>query len=472
MRDLIVYLILYSTVVMPLPDLFKDTADFYIYSALYKSYMKFKEAVQLLLKSNFTKEDLDKAQLLFEIVFRYVQDLGMGIHMNWHNSLHLCKIVSFFGNLRNYWMFFYERMYKNMKATKTNGRTVAKTLLKDMYCSFKAAQLPKAPHLSTLFTRKQDVYVAAPGFTMRTHKAQQRRKDDEFNKLVRRINDHKADKDKAWLSALDALRLQVDHPNLRSCSILIEQALNTKEGILHWFGRATWNLPFSHPFATDRRLSANLRFYLSQRVFTDKNLHLTIREVSQARVVTINGVTCETRRESTGSQSATKSIHTSHVRVLRPATNSTNIAEIRLFLQVQVNLQTVATEHQENCTCHSKEGTVCEYEPPRPDPNQPLHWRNLYIAVVDHLKTFAEYHVAYRDLTHPSGNALSSLDPHHEYNRDLANTVPEGMRLQRENDEGDHFIAQHRILEGVTLMEQTLPHKPTFYLVLPHPKGI
>ena len=71
-----------------------------------------------------------------------------------------------------------------MKATLTNGRTVAYTMMKHLQRMFRAAQHPRPTPLTMLFKRQQDVYVEAPGFTRKKFNAQQRR----LNKTHKRIS--------------------------------------------------------------------------------------------------------------------------------------------------------------------------------------------------------------------------------------------------------------------------------------------
>ena len=108
MRDLFIQLICYSLVVMPLPSEFPATDEF-DYPSLFKAFRKLRSAVWLLLLNNFSENDIDKAEVDLEETFTIVKTMEEKQHINWHVSLHLCFTPRFFGNLRNYWMFPYER---------------------------------------------------------------------------------------------------------------------------------------------------------------------------------------------------------------------------------------------------------------------------------------------------------------------------------------------------------------------------
>jgi hypothetical protein len=478
MRDLFIQLICYSLVVMPLPSEFPATDEFN-YPSLFKAFRKLRSAVWLLLLNNFSENDIDKAEVDLEETFTIVKTMEEKQHINWHVSLHLCFTPRFFGNLRNYWMFPYERNYKNMKAALTNGRTVAHTLMKQLQRLFKAAQPSGDLSLSELFQREPDVFVEGQGLTQKKFDAQQRKKDKVYKNVVKTIVNHEQKRANAGdFNALDTLYMQVDHPNLYSPSLRIEQNYTTKDACLNWLLSSKSIRPEAYPFETDRRLRANLRYYLSVRVFRDNNTHITIQEVAQVRVCIANGFNCEASRRDEqdhngSSQSATRSTYTSHVKVFRPANQTINLAEVRLLLNVKICVDEVDPEHRNGCTCHTKPSDVCKYEPPRdPTLNETARKVTLQIAVVDYLKPYAIAHAAFRDLIHPSGLALSSLSTYHEYNRHLGASREENDELQAENDAGDHFISVRRIIEGVTLMKGMMPGKPPFYLVLPHPKGI
>ena len=106
MRDQIVYLLMYAVNVMPPPSDFPKTNEF-DYPSLYQAFIFLKNGVQLLLPSNFSKVCVDKAQFFFERVFRTIQLLDEDhIHMNWHNSLHLCDITRYVHTIINIYAYY------------------------------------------------------------------------------------------------------------------------------------------------------------------------------------------------------------------------------------------------------------------------------------------------------------------------------------------------------------------------------
>ena len=251
-------------------------------------------------------------------------------------------------------------------------------------------------------------------------------------------------------TALEELCMQVDHPNVGSSSKRIDQGFMTTDSCLHWFAKSRTIRPEAYPFKSDPRLRDNLCHYLSGLFSRPDFGTFTIRHVSQVRVCVVNGLTCETSRKDEldfdSSQSAIRSTHTSHVRVYRPDIGSDNIAVIRVLLKVLVSVDVHVLI----------DSPPIEHE--------------LFIAVVDHLKTYRE---AYgRDFDHISGMPVTSDIPHHEYNRNADVTTAQAAKIRTENDLGGHFISVRRIVDGVTLKEVKEVGKPSGFIIITHPKGI
>jgi hypothetical protein len=503
MRDVFILFLCYLPVTMPDPACVTAqlnhlgyAVEAQRYSKIYDIIIKFSEGLLLLVALNPTKEYILKAQGIFVEVFIEVQDINKkGMSFNWHTLLHFFKRMLKRGNMRNFWLFFFERLNKVAKATLTNGRNGAKQVLSKFIKTHIAFQTSSvvATNVPSLVTECQRHLTSKtnPVTGKPTSKSQQRKSAELAKKLVNRIEQRKA-KNHECPDAEQALLMacaQSDSPDLFSPSETIDDY--TAKSLIFWPVKTSMQVSIL-PCLDGGAIHRGLFCYL-QKLYPGQ--HINITSLIKMKVCEVNGVTFEI----SGTADRT---HTCYAYAFRPddcgpnvvgGTPMLHVAKIRCILSVSATLTqndsiaSLSIGGVSPCTCHLSWCATAEC----PCPINNVHIANagarvvsssreMTIVVVDwlvpfHKQTYVAEHD--KDLKHSSGKFMTSDSLYHEFDVEFFNDR-DGRKVLKENREGNHFLDARRIIHGVVLKKVEKveisynTYNSAYYLVVQLPKFI
>ena len=503
MRDMFIMALCYFRATLPEPSYVEaefaklndltdtDRVHMLQYRTLYEAILLVGEGHLLIIGLNPTHPEILKAQGLFDQAFLKVQSIGQAMSYNWHTLMHYCKWLLSRGNMRNSWLFFFERLNKMAKATLTNGRNGSLQVLKNFCKKHIAIQVKNSIsiELPSLARDCQSLFAnvtnAETGKVIT--KAQQRDinnlVDTIINRIVKRGDKHRCP------TAQEALKLahaQSDHPDLFSRDVTIDNY--SKKSLDNWPVKLSIEIGNALPFLDGGALHRGLFEYL-QALYPP--FHINIRSVTRLKICEVNGVTCQ-------SSAASNRSYTSLVYALRPnvggpdvgGTPQLHVAKIRYILSVSVTLWAndsiarVSSSKTSPCTCNSPWLATEEYHKCPLDNGKLTDLGNrvsflsgvMNIVVVDWLVPYHEQAGLLVDqlkLKHSSGLFMTSDTPHHEFDvSDNSSKGLEGNRL------GNHFLDARRIIHGVVLKKVDIvevsyqTYNPAYNLVVQLPKFI
>ena len=455
------------------------------YTTLYGVMKCFGEGLFLLIGLNPTPAEILEAQALLDQAFLKMQAVNKkGMSFNWHTLFHFCERMLKRGNMRSFWLFFFERLNKMAKATLTNGRNGSKQVLNNFckkHITAQQAHNVVATELPSLVSDCQTYFASNtnPETGKDITAAQQKSATKLTNTIVDRIG-KRANKT-ACPSVEQALVLAFagsDHPKLFSCDKSIDNG--TDASLKTWPVEVSTTVMTYCSYLDSGSLHRGLFEYLLSLY---PSQHIEIEDVTMYYIGEVNGVTFEVPHSS--------SSHTSHVHALRPddppplpggvdgpSPASLHVAKIVSILSVKAKFtskESIAPA-MGKCTCDSPwpltEERPCKIINNRLSKCGSGLYGVMKILIVDWLRPFHKVYL-HLDFKHESGKFMTTDIPFHEF--DSSNF---SAKVLKENREGKHFLDARRVIHGVVLKKIESSRNargtitPSYSLVLQLPKFI
>jgi len=494
MRDWFIMLLCYFPATLPEPSfvmsqlkslgLPTDMGD--TYKILYDAITFFGNGLQLIIGLTPTRVEILQAQDLFDKAILELQSISKSMSFNWHTLLHFCERMLSRGNMRNFWLFFFERLNKMAKATLTNGRNGSLQVLKN-FC--KKHLVRQRSITSTASDIVSDCHLLSPSQTNPVTGKPMTRSQSKKNVKLAQVLVGRIEKracKRQCPNTEEALRQAYaasDHPKLLSGDKSIDDG--TDSSLKTWPAKMSICVEFGKCCLDGGALHRGLFEYLQT---LHPNHHIQIVSLTKYKTCEVNGTTVDISSSSSRS-------HTSHVYALRPGVDdgpppALHVGIIRNILSVNViftSNDSIATiiGQPSPCTCVSpwranEESHKCPIENDALDKLNGLVSMSgeMNIVVVDWLVPYHKQNIPLekyqRELQHSSGKFMTSDTLHHEFNVHGEIT----LKLLEDNRRGKHFLDVRRIIHGVVLKKvervqlTILKFNPAYYLVLQLPKFI